>query len=133
VASASPTTVTTKTPCGICGDLIESSIPSNWHPSKLARRAEWDMQAHLQTHSFAEMLRFELRQDLGHVPEDDRASIVRDVYRELLGVWTPDAGYSLGDADSRGVFSMDDALGGTGVYRLWRSANACGLRDCDQH
>ncbi len=121
------------TPCVICGDLIESNVPNNWHPSKLARRAEWDMQAHLKTHSFAEVLRYELRQDLDQVPEEDRATIVRDVYRELLGVWTPDGSYSLGHADSRGVFSLDEALGSVTLYRLWRSAKRCRLRDCNQH
>jgi hypothetical protein len=137
VASAPPrraqqTTVIRSSSCGICGDLIESRVPSTWHPSKLARRAEWDMQTHLKTHSFAEVLRFEIRQDLADVPDDERATIVRDIYRNLLGRQTVD-GYAIDDSDGLGVYSIDEALGGLDVYRLWRSANACGLSSCSQH
>ncbi|HEY3060161.1 MAG TPA: hypothetical protein VGL99_14465 [Chloroflexota bacterium] len=115
--------------CGICGDRIESRIPASWHPSKLARRAEWDMQAHLKTHSFAEVLRFEIRQDLDQVPDDERATIVRDIYRNLLGK-ASDTGYVLGDTDSLGVYSIDEVLGDLNVYQLWRSANRCGQQHC---
>ena len=75
-------------PCGICGGLIRSDIPANWHPRKKAAFAESDMQAHMRTHSFAELLRFEIRQDLEEVPEDQRPVIVRDIYRSLLGTTT---------------------------------------------
>ena len=54
--------------CAICGDVIESRIARNWHPGKLKRRAQWDIQAHLKRHSFADVLRFEIRQDLDQVP-----------------------------------------------------------------
>ena len=49
-----------------------------------------DMQTHIQaTHSFAEVLRFEIRQDLDQVPDDQRPTIVRDIYRNLLGYARP--------------------------------------------
>ena len=121
----------TSSNCGIRGHLIESRIPSTWHPSKLARRAEWDMQTHLKTHSFAEVLRFEIRQDLTQVPDDERAPIVRDIYRNLLGRHTAE-GYTLDDSDSLGVYSIDEALVDLELYRLWRSTNQCGLAGC-QH
>lgn len=120
------------TTCGICGNTVESRVPSNWHPSKLARRAERDMQAHMKTHSFAEVLRYEIRKDLDQVPDEQRPTIVRDVYRQLLGSGTG-ASFALNDADSRGVYSIDEALGSIDLFRLWRSARNCGLPGCDQH
>ena len=115
--------------CGICGDAVLTRIPGTWHASKLARRAEQDMQAHLKTHSFAEVLRFEIRQDLDQVPDDERAAIVRDIYRNLLGSQS-EAGFELGAADSVGVYSIDEVLGDLQMYHLWRSANQCGLTSC---
>jgi hypothetical protein len=122
-----------KSTCGICGDVIESRIPTNWHPSKLARRAEWDMQAHLKKHSFAEVLRYEIRQDLGQVPEEDRPTIVRDVYRDLLGTTSSDGRYALNAEDSEGKYSIEDVLGDINLYHMWRSANRCGEPHCVQH
>lgn len=115
--------------CGICGGQIRSDAPSSWHPAKLARRVERDMQAHLSTHSFAELLRYEIRQDLEQVPDEQRPSIVRDIYRSLLGT-TRDGVFTLGTADGLAVYSIDEALGDLATYRLWRSANACGGQRC---
>ena len=118
--------------CRICGGVVESRIPSDWHPSKLLRRAELDLQAHLRTHSFAEILRFEIRQDLGQVPDDQRPIIVRDIYRHLLGRQDGEH-YALNDSDARGVYTIDEALGQLAMYRLWRSARMCGDPRCRQH
>jgi hypothetical protein len=119
-------------PCGICGGLIRSDIPSNVHPRKKAAFVESDMQAHMRTHSFAELLRFEIRQDLLEVPEEQRPVIVRDIYRSLLGT-TTGTRFTLNDTDARGMYPIDDVLGDIELYRLWRSANACGLPNCGQH
>jgi len=119
-------------PCGICGGLVRSDIPSNLHPRKKAAFVESDMQAHLQTHSFAELLRFEIRQDLEEVPEDQRPVIVRDIYRSLLGT-TAGTRFTLGDTDAQGIYAIDDVLGDIELYRLWRSANSCGYPGCPQH
>jgi hypothetical protein len=118
--------------CAICGGTVESTAPVNWHADKLARRAERDMQAHLRTHSFAELLRFEIRKDIDQVPDEQRPTIVRDVYRQLLGSIS-DGTFALRDADSRGVYSIEEALGSLDLYRLWRSARGCELAGCDQH
>jgi hypothetical protein len=75
-------------------------------------------------HSFAEMLRFEIRQDLEQVPDDQRPLIVRDIYRHLLGYETSE-GFRLDTADGRAVYSIDEALGDIQLYRLWRVANRC--------
>ena len=119
-------------PCGICGGLIRSDIPANWHPHKKAAFAESDMQAHMRTHSFAELLRFEIRQDLEEVPEDQRPVIVRDIYRSLLGT-TTGTRFTLNDTDAQGMYTIDDVLGGVDLYRLWRSANRCWYPGCTQH
>ena len=84
------------------------------------------------THSFAELLRFEIRKDLEQVPEEQRPSIVRDVYRGLLGT-TRDHEYRLGAADGHGSYSIDEALGDLELYKLWQSANRCGDPRCPQH
>jgi hypothetical protein len=118
--------------CGICGDAVRSLIDMRWHPRMTALRAHRDMQEHLMTHSFAELLRYEIRQDLEQVPEEQRPSIVRDVYRGLLGT-TRDGQFRLGDADSLGAYTIDDVLGDIEVYGLWRSANRCGDQACPQH
>jgi hypothetical protein len=118
--------------CGICGGVVRSRTPLDWHPGKRARRAERDMQAHLKTHSFAEVLRYEIRQDLDQVPEEQRPIIVRDIYRSLLGT-TRDNQFVLNEPDSVGVYSIDEALGDMDAYRLWRAANGCGDPGCNQH
>jgi hypothetical protein len=120
--------------CGICGGLVRSEIEASWHPrtwqrGKWARALERDMQAHLDTHSFAEVLRFEIRQDLEEVPDEQRPTIVRDIYRNLLGT-TTHTRFTLNDSDSVGVYSIDEALGDLAVYRHWRNANSCGLKTC---
>ena len=90
------------------------------------------MQAHMRTHSFAELLRFEIRQDLEEVPEEQRPVIVRDIYRSLLGTTTA-ARFSLNDVDGQGIYTIDDALGDLALYRLWRRANRCSDPGCAQH
>jgi hypothetical protein len=115
--------------CGICGGLVRSHVSAEWHPGKRARHVERAMLAHLKTHSFAEVLRYEIRQDLDQVPADQRPSIVRDIYRSLLGT-TRDGAFTLDAADGVGVYSIDEALGDIKTYRVWRSANACGDERC---
>jgi hypothetical protein len=95
-------------------------------------RVHRDLQAHLKTHSFAELLRFEIRQDLEEVPEEQRPSILRDVYRSLLGT-TRNGRFELGRADRLGVYSIEEALGELALYKLWRGANACGDPNCVHH
>lgn len=120
------------TTCGICGDLVRSAVGPNWNAGRRAMAAFQDMQQHLTTHSFAELLRFEIRQDLDQVPEEQRPSIVRDIYRGLLGS-TREGAYSLDAADGMGLYSIEEALGDLEIYRLWRSANRCGDPRCAQH
>lgn len=115
--------------CRICGGLVPTESGAAWHPGRWALLAERDMQAHLDTHSFAEVLRFEIRQDLEEVPDEQRPTIVRDIYRSLLGT-ASHAGFTMNDTDSVGVYSIDEALGDVAVYQLWRNTNVCGLKTC---
>ncbi len=115
--------------CRICGGLVLTALGASLHPGKLAQIAERDMQAHLDTHSFAEVLRFEIRQDLEDVPDEQRPAIVRDIYRSLLGTVTH-THFTLYDEDRVGVYSLDEALGDVRMYQLWRNANSCGLSSC---
>jgi hypothetical protein len=115
--------------CGICGNQIHTTIPPSWHPSKLASRAESDLQAHMRTHSFAEILRSEIRQDLDQVPEEQRPIIVRDIYRNLLGKMDGPR-FVLNESDGQGVYSIDEALGHIDLYRLWRTAGRCIEPNC---
>ncbi|MDQ6669361.1 MAG: hypothetical protein M3069_01110 [Chloroflexota bacterium] len=108
---------------------MPTDLGATWHPGKWARLAERDMQAHLDTHSFAEVLRFEIHQDLEDVPDEQRPTIVRDIYRSLLGT-TTHSRFALNDEDAVGVYSIDEALGGLELYQLWRNANSCGLKTC---
>lgn len=118
--------------CVICGGPVHTQAPRDWHPSKRARRAERDMQAHLKSHSFAEVLRHEIRQDLDMVPEDQRPAIIRDLYRTLLGT-TRNSVFRLNEPDGQGVYSIDEALASIETYRLWLSAGQCGRAHCPQH
>lgn len=115
--------------CGICGGSVHTRVPRDWHPTKRARRAERDMQAHLKSHSFAEVLRYEIRQDLDQVPEDQRPGIIRDVYRTLLGT-TEDRVFRLNDTDGRAMYTIDEVLGSAETYRLWLTAERCGGAHC---
>ena len=110
--------------CGICGGLIHTSVPATSHPRKLVSRAKRDLQAHMRTHSFAEILRSEIRHDLDQVPEEQRPIIVRDIYRNLLGTMDG-ARFVLNPPDGHAVYSIDEALGSVKLYRLWRLAMSC--------
>jgi len=120
------------TTCGICGDLVHSDTGASVQPGLRVVQVLRDLQAHLSTHSFAELLRWEIRQDLDQVPEEQRPTIVRDIYRSLLGT-TRDNAFTLNDADARGVYSIDEVLGDLDVYRMWRNASRCGDPRCSQH
>jgi hypothetical protein len=109
--------------CGICGHFVRS---------RLRRRTQLDMQDHLMTHSFAELLRHEIRNDLDQVPEEQRPTIVRDIYRGLRGK-TYGSQFTLDPPDALGVYSIDEALGDVRTYSLWRIANSCGDPNCTQH
>jgi hypothetical protein len=57
---------------------------------------------------------FWLRRSLCDLPPADRALAVRDIYSKLRELW--------GDTDRVGAYSIEEALGTTGMHRLWLSA-----------
>jgi hypothetical protein len=118
--------------CAICGEVVAAAVEAGWTPRRQANHVLREMQAHLELHSFPELLRFEIRQELDMVPDDQRPTIVRDIYRNLLGS-VHDNEFTLNPSDGIGVYSLDEALGDLSVYQLWRAANRCGTPDCPQH
>ncbi len=124
--------MTTTTVCSICGAVLVTSVPSNWHPSKLENRAEWDLQEHVRSHSFTEVLRYEIRRDLDQVPAEERATLIRDVYRQLLG--SVEGGrFMLNEDDGAGTYSIEEALGTVAMYELWHASALCDGRPCVGH
>ncbi len=122
--------LSTTSTCSVCGTLIHTSVPGNWHPDKLQRRAERDLRRHMESrHSFAEILRHEMRADLDDVPSEQRADLVRDVYRQILGT-TVDGTFRLNASDGLGCYTIDEALGVVGMYQLWQSAARCWRPAC---
>jgi hypothetical protein len=91
----------------------------------VALQQEFDnlTQEHLRSHPGPELARFWLRRFLDDVRPADRALAVKRVYTELLGLW--------GDYDLRGVYTIDEVLGGASVYRLWLAVNRCAWSKCD--
>ena len=77
---------------------------------------------HVRTHPHAVQVRFWLRRFLEDVPPGDRALAVKEIYSELRVLW--------GDQDSRGVYTIDEALGTPTLYRLWLAANRCSYPAC---
>jgi hypothetical protein len=59
---------------------------------------------------------------LDFMPAAERAMAVKQVYCELLAVY--------GDQETRGVYSIDEALGMTSMYRLWLEAERCSKPGC---
>jgi hypothetical protein len=49
-------------------------------------------------------------------------SAVKHIYGELREMW--------GEADSRGVYSIDEVLGSPSIYRLWMDADRCTFAAC---
>ena len=104
--------------CLICGRTVEAHASQSANGGERSRRVQNALRHHLEQHSFAEVLRYEIRQDLDQVPCEQRAIIVRDIYRQLLGRFT-NGRFSLGAADSLSVYSIDEALGSIAMYTLW--------------
>lgn len=115
--------------CRICGSIIETTVPAEWHPTKLERLAEWAMEEHVLAHASAEVARQELRERLDETPTDERQNQVRELYRQLLGR-VEDGHLVLNDQDGRGVYAIDEVLGLASVYRLWQSATRCWAPRC---
>ena len=79
-------------------------------------------EGHLRTHPKPVLAHFWLGRFLDDLRPDERALAVKQIYSELLALW--------GDQDSRGIYSIDEALSTPSMYRLWLAANRCSYRAC---
>jgi hypothetical protein len=110
--------------CEICGEPIYVEIagvaagrPSGYYASVQRAAAE-----HLATHPSPVVERFLLRKHLDELAPNVRPIAVKQVYSQLRELW--------GDDDRRGVYSIDEVLGTTAMYQLWRSATHCTWSGC---
>jgi hypothetical protein len=87
------------------------------------------MHEHLGGHAPAELVRFQIRENLSDLPQEDRSSVIRGIYRELLGHMEGET-FVLGAQDSIGVYSIDEVLGNSDVHRLYQSSIRCESEDC---
>jgi hypothetical protein len=77
---------------------------------------------HLATHPSPVVERFLLRKHLDELEPNVRPAAVKQVYTQLRELW--------GEADTRGVYSIDEALGSVAMYQLWRNAGHCTWSSC---
>jgi hypothetical protein len=110
--------------CEICGEPIHvefEQAPASQRSSLYAvvERAAAD---HLATHPTPIVEQFLLRKHLDEIAPDVRPAAVKQIYSDLVELW--------GDADRRGVYTIDDVLGSLDVYRLWCNANRCTFDGC---
>ena len=111
--------------CSICDEPICVELPdtsASGDPTRLGQEFEAAAEEHLRTHPKPVLARFWLRRFLDDMRPSERALAVKQVYSELLALW--------GDQDSRGIYSIDEALGTSSMYRLWVAANRCSYRAC---
>jgi hypothetical protein len=111
--------------CEICGEgiYVDAENVQTW--SGFGAVVERAATEHLASHPAAVVERFLLRKHLDDLADDVRPLAVKQVYDDLRELW--------GDADRRGVYSIDEALGSVEVYRLWCSANRCKWERCRHH
>ncbi len=108
--------------CGICDQPIyaevELGVPASAARAILQRAAS----EHLHTHPEPVVAHFYLQTTIERLPPDERLLLIREIYTDLRRLW--------GDADGRGVYTIDEALGSAAMYRLWHSASACSHPGC---
>lgn len=107
--------------CGICGESIRVEPPPIPEEAALLSAAREAAEEHVATHSTTQIVHAQLRRVLPQLPSSEREEAVKQVYAELRKMW--------GDQDSRGVYSIDEVLGSSAMYRLWHDAGSCGRSD----
>ena len=112
--------------CEICGETIFVELEEvtagrakRYYASVQRAAAE-----HLATHPSPVVERFLLRKHLDELEPSVRPIAVKQVYSQLRELW--------GEDDTRGVYTIDEALGSSAMYQLWRNAAHCTWPDC-QH
>ena len=111
--------------CAICEEPIWMEMPetsSSLDVPKLQRELSLLTEEHLRSHPGPVQARFWLRRFLDDVPPAERRIAVKEIYGALRALW--------GDQDSRGVYTIDEALGTAAAHRLWVAANRCSYPAC---
>ena len=111
--------------CAICNEPICMEMPDRsdgLDPAHLRHEFEAVAEEHLRTHPQPVHARFWLRRFLDDISPGERALAVKQIYNDLRELW--------GEQDSRGVYTIDEALGTPSLYRLWLAANRCSYRAC---
>jgi hypothetical protein len=111
--------------CEICGEPIFVEIGDKRGTASrhsLNRKLERAATEHLASHPAPIVQQFLLRKHLDEVPPSARPSAVKHIYGELREMW--------GEADSRGVYTIDEVLGSPSIYRLWMDADRCTFAGC---
>ena len=111
--------------CEICGEPIFVDLEGDGSAvsrHRLSRKLERAATEHLASHPAPIVQQFLLRKHLEDVPPSARPTAVKHIYSELRQMW--------GEADSRGVYTIDEVLGSPGVYRLWMDADRCNFAHC---
>jgi len=112
--------------CAICDEPIWMDLPDGSDgddPQLLRCEFAAAAEDHLRLHPAPVRARFWLRRYLDElVVPVDRATAVKRIYAELRSLW--------GDQDARGIYAVDEVLGGASMYRLWLAADRCSYSKC---
>jgi hypothetical protein len=110
--------------CEICGETIYVKLGEVTAGRKTGYYASVQRAAaeHLATHPSPVVERFLLRKHLDELEPSARPIAVKQVYSQLRELW--------GEDDTRGVYSIDEALGSAALYQLWQSAGHCAWASC---
>jgi hypothetical protein len=104
--------------CEICGEEgVPAGSAGGFYASVRRAAAE-----HLSTHPSPVVELFLLRKHLDEFAPHVRPVAVKQVYSQLRQLW--------GDEDTRGTYSIDEALGSASMYSLWSTANRCTWSGC---
>src|ERR671929_24743 len=110
--------------CEICGETIYVKLEgvtagraTGYYPS-IQRAAA----GHPSPHPSPGGGGFLLRKHLDELEPSVRPIAVKQVYSQLRELW--------GEDDTRGMYSIDEALGSAAMYQLWRNAGHCTWPNC---
>ncbi len=104
--------------CNICGRSIRLDPSAIKHAQNVLSAAQAALREHVEEHSPLQVAHYHLRVLAGSgVREEFRPPLLKAVFGEILA--------ALGEDERRGPYTVDDALGGVELYRLWHDAHAC--------
>jgi CheY-like chemotaxis protein len=108
--------------CPICGAAPTAEVDPSASLARRLRVVHAARQAHVLSHSAAEIGRVPLRQRLQQLPVHRRDILTDWLYRDLFHDW--------GDQDRQAVHSVDEVLSSPALHRLWYTAFDCSYPGC---